>query len=90
MTANQNFLLGKLYPVSCSSCGVAVNIGYIPPTVNKDNSFILGGPRIMNPGATLSEKMNMEEQLKQHQGSGQFADMFSPHNPMDAFQVKSI
>ena len=30
----------------------------------------------------------MEEQLKQHGGGGQFADMFSPHNPIDAFQVR--
>ena len=50
----------------------------------------LGGPRIMNPGATLSEKMTMEEQLKQHGGGGQFTDMFSPHNPMEAFQVRVI
>ena len=42
---------------------------------------------MMNPGATLSEKINMEEQLKQHGGGGQFTDMFSPQNPMDAFQV---
>ena len=41
----------------------------------------------MNPGTTISEKMSMEEQLKQHGGGGQFADMFSPHNPIDAFQV---
>ena len=42
----------------------------------------------MNPGTTISEKMSMEEQLKQHGGGGQFADMFSPHNPIDAFQVR--
>ena len=52
-------------------------------TMTANQNLLLGGPRIMNPGATLSEKINMEEQLKQH---GQFADMFSPHNPMDAFQ----
>ena len=50
----------------------------------------IGGPRIMNPGATLSEKINMEEQLKQHGGNGPFADMFSPHNPIDAFQVNNF
>ena len=42
----------------------------------------------MNPGTTISEKMSMEEQLKQHGGGGQFADMFSPPNPIDAFQVR--
>ena len=42
---------------------------------------------MMNPGATLSEKMSMEEQLKQH-GGGQFTDMFSPHTQVDAFQVR--
>ena len=42
----------------------------------------------MIPGTTISEKMSMEEQLKQHGGGGQFADMFSPHNPIDAFQVR--
>ena len=52
-----------------------------------NQSFLLGGPRMMNPGATLSEKMNMEEQLKQHGGGGQLTDMFSPHNTVDAFQV---
>jgi len=55
--------------------------------ITANQNFLLGGgPRIMNPGATLAEKMSMEEQLKQHGGGGQFTDMFSPHNPMDAFQ----
>ena len=44
----------------------------------------------MNPGATLSEKINMEEQLKQHGSNGPFADMFSPQNPIDAFQVNTF
>ena len=47
-----------------------------------NQNFLLGGPRMMNPGANLSEKLSMEEQLKQH-GVG---DMFSPHNAADAFQ----
>ena len=41
---------------------------------------------MMNPSGTISEKMSMEEQLKQHGGAGQFTDVFS-HNPVEAFQV---